>query len=296
MSETLIRGEAAVVANVPCQLGEGPLWHPEQGAVYWTDIEGRTIYRMDADSFRVEVASEPGFRVGGMTLQPDGALALFGDDGRIALLLNGVVHPMLPFLPDERGTRFNDVFADPFGRVFAGTMPKEDRKGLLYRFDPDLSHHVILEDIGCSNGMGLTPDGKSLYYIDTGPRRVYRFAYDETTGALTDGKTFLEFDGSFGAPDGMTVDAEGNLWIAFWGGHGVRAYSPHGEEVARLPIPVHAVTAPLILPDGRLFVTTAGGNRRKDENDLAGALFMAQLEVAGRLEHRSRLGGGVSDA
>lgn len=289
----MIRGSYEVAANVACLLGEGPLWHPDEERLYWTDIDGKRIYRLDPDSGRIEIACEAGMRIGGMTLQPDGALALFGDDGKISLLLDDRLHPLLPGLPDEKGTRFNDVFADPVGRVFAGTMPKEDRKGRLYRIDPDLSHPVILEDIGCSNGMGFTPDGKRMYYTDTGAGHIYRFDYEATTAALTNPITFLQFNGG-GAPDGMTVDAEGNLWVAFWGGHCVRCYGPDGTQKAQIDLPAECITAPVILPDGRMYVTSAGGGRRKDENDLGGAVFLIQLDVAGVPEHRSRLGGGAT--
>ncbi|MGV3615352.1 MAG: SMP-30/gluconolactonase/LRE family protein [Fimbriimonas sp.] len=289
----MIRGTYEVVANVPCHLGEGPLWHPDEGRLYWTDIDGKRIYRLDPDTGKVDVAAEPGMRVGGMTLQTDGSIALFGDDGKITLLLDGQLHPILPGLPEERGTRFNDVFADPIGRVFAGTMPKEDRKGRLYRIDPDLSETLVLEDIGCSNGMGLSPEG-NLYYTDTSAGRIYRFDYDPTTGELTNQTTFIQFQGDHGAPDGMTVDAEGNLWVAFWGGSCVRAYGPDGVEKARLDLPVECVTAPVILPDGRMYVTTAGGARRKSEDDLAGSVFLVRLDVAGVPEHRSRLGMGAA--
>lgn len=282
-----------VAADVTCRLGEGPLWHPDEGRLYWTDIDGQRIYRLDPDTGHVEIACEAGMRVGGMTLQPDGALALFGDDGKISLLLDDQIHPLLPGLPEEAGTRFNDVFADPIGRVFAGTMPKEDRKGRLYRIDPDLSHRVVLEDIGCSNGMGFTPGGKGMYYTDTSAGRIYHFDYDATTGELTNQTTFLQFNGG-GAPDGMTVDAEGNLWVAFWGGSCVRCFGPDGAQKAQIDLPAECITAPVILADGRMYVTSAGGDRRKGEGDRGGDVFLVQLEVAGFPEYRSRLGGGAA--
>lgn len=290
----MIRGEYEVAADVACKLGEGPLWHPDEAALYWTDIEGRRIYRLDPATGETSVAVEPGMRVGGMTLQHDGAILLFGDDGAIARLQGREVSLLLDRLPDEVGTRFNDVFADPEGRVFAGTMPKSDRLGRLYRIDPDLSYRVILEGIGCSNGMGLTPDGTGLYYTDTTVRRIYLFDYDQTTGELTNQRTALEFGEGVGYPDGMTVDAEGNLWVAFWGGSCVRCFAPNGEELALLELPAECVTCPVILPDGRMFVTTAGGDRRGEAGTLAGAVFVAHLGVAGVPESRSRLGEGAA--
>lgn len=288
----LIAGPYEVAANVPCTLGEGPLWHPEEQRLYWTDIEGRRIYRLDPVSGQHEVALEPGMRVGGITLEPDGSLILFGDHGQIAHAKDGGLRTLVDGLPDEHGTRFNDVFAEVTGQVYAGTMPKEGRLGRFYRIDRTLQPHLLLEEIGCSNGMGFTPTRRHLYYIDTGVRKIYRFDYDEATGLVSNQITFLETPESMGWPDGMTTDAEGNLWVAFWGGYGVRAFSPSGEELAYLELPVECVTAPTILPDGRMFVTTAGGDKRKGPDDLAGSVFVVQLNVAGVLEQRSRLSGG----
>lgn len=287
----MIQGSYEVVADVPCLLAEGPLWHPEEGRLYWTDIDGKRIYRLDPEKGEVQIACEPGMRVGGMTLQPDGAIVLFGDDGKISLLLDDQLTPIVPGHPEEQGNRFNDVFADPVGRVFAGTMSTPARQGRLYRVDPDLTHHLLLEGIGCSNGMGFTPDGKGLYYTDTSAGTIYRFDYDEATGAITNQTTFLKFTEG-GLPDGMTVDAEGNLWVAFWGGSCVRSFGPDGTERARIDLPAECITCPVILPDGRMYVTSAGGDRRKDENDLGGAVFLIRLDVAGVPEYRSRLGGG----
>lgn len=289
----MIKGNYEVAANVPCLLGEGPLWHPDEQRLYWTDIDGKRIYRLDPDSGHVEVACEAGMRVGGITLQPDGAIALFGDDGKISLLLDDQLHPILPGLPEEMGNRFNDVFADSVGRVFAGTMSMPDRKGRLYRIDPDLSHHLLLEEIGCSNGMGFTPDGKQMYYTDTSAGEIYRFDYEVGTGELANRTTFLKFTEG-GLPDGMTVDAEGNLWVAFWGGSCVRCFGPDGAQKAQIDLPAECITCPVILPDGRMYVTSAGGDRRKGEGDLGGCVFLVHLDVAGVPEYRSRLGGGAA--
>lgn len=289
----MFKSSLEVAVNVACHLGEGPIFHSDHRALYWTDIEGKRIHRLDVDSGEHTVAAEPGKRVGGVTIQADGALVLFGDDARVTIFQDGELHPVLPGISKERGTRFNDVFADPVGRVFAGTMPKEGQLGTLYRIDPDLSVHTILEGIGCSNGMGLSPDGKALYYIDTSPRKLYRFDYDSLSGRITNQTVLREFTEEEKWPDGMTVDGLGNIWVAFWGGYCVRCLSPEGEILHKLDVPVEAVTAPTILPDGTMYLTTAGGATRKGDSDLAGSLFRVQLDVPGVLEHRSRIGGGL---
>src|SRR5688572_14466631 len=115
---------------------------------------------------------DSGAQIGGFTFQDDGAILLFMDRGAVKLLRDGKLETILDEIPDERETRFNDVFADPGGRVFCGTMPTKDRLGRLYRLDPDRKLTLVLEGISCSNGMGLTLDRKQLYYTDSMVKKI----------------------------------------------------------------------------------------------------------------------------
>lgn len=286
----MVNGTYKIVADIECQLGEGPLWHPEEKLLYWTDIEGRLIYRLDPATGKSEVAFDPGMRVGGITLQLDGSLVIYGDNGAVLNWKGGELVTLIKEIPSEIGSRFNDVFAATGGRVFAGTMPKGDQLGTLYRIDPDLSLHVVKTEIGCSNGMGFTPDGKGMYYIDSAIRRIYRFDYDAATGELSNETVFIQCEDDGSVPDGMTVDAEGNLWVAFWGGHRVAAYGSDGVEKLRIKLPAARITAPTILPDGLMYLTSAGMGGRKEGDEYGGATFAVQLTVAGVLEHRTSLG------
>src|SRR4029079_3687097 len=141
------------------------------------------------------------------------------DRGAVKLLRDGKLETIIEDIPDERESRFNDVFADPEGRVFCGTMATKDRLGRLYRLDPDRKLTLVLEDISCSNGMGLTLDHKQLYYTDSMVKKIFLFDYDQASGAISNQRTFVDSGNEEGVPDGMSVDAAGNVWSARWDGY-----------------------------------------------------------------------------
>lgn len=179
------------VANVPSHTGEGPLWHPDERVVYFTDIPNGRLYAFDPDTRTHRLVYE-GAPVGGMTLQEDGSLLLFRARGNVVQWRDGLEIEVVPEIPMEVGTRFNDVIADPEGRVFAGTMPTGDAPGRLYRFDHDGSYRSVVEGVGCSNGMGFAPDLRAMYFIDTSIGRVDLFDYDRATGEISNRRPFVE--------------------------------------------------------------------------------------------------------
>ena len=146
-----------MIADYQCVTGEGPLWHPMEQRVYWADIPTGRMFRYHPATGHHEQIYQ-GEMVGGFTIQADGALLLFQERGAVRIWREGVLTTVIDEIPDERETRFNDVFADTEGRVFCGTMPTGERLGRLYRLNTDGSIHLLLEGIGCSNGMGFTPE------------------------------------------------------------------------------------------------------------------------------------------
>ena len=130
--------------------------------------------------------------MGGFTIQTDGSLLLFMARGSVKLLRGGKLITVINEIEDERGTRFNDVIADPEGRVFCGTMSTAQRPGRLYRLDPPSKLTLLLEGIGCSNGLGFTPDLKHLYYTDSFARTIYIFDYDQKSGELFNRHVFVQ--------------------------------------------------------------------------------------------------------
>jgi D-xylonolactonase len=282
--------EPELIADYACETGEGPLWHPGESRVYWLDIPNGRMFRYDPASGRHEICYE-GQPVGGTTLQADGALLLFMDRGAVKSWRDGALTTILDEIPDERESRFNDVIADPVGRVFCGTMPTPHRPGRLYRLDPDGTLTVVLEGIGTSNGMGFTPDRRQMYYTDSPRHEIYLFDYDERTGAITNQRVFARNPESEGFPDGMTVDAKGSVWSARWDGACLVCYTADGREERRIAFPAKKVSSAIFGgPDyADLYVTTAGGNQKETDGPLAGALFCLRPGVRGVPEFVSRV-------
>lgn len=283
--------EPELIADYACVVGEGPLWHPFEKRVYWTDIGTGRLFRYDPATGRHEKFYE-GEPVGGFTIQADGALLLFGNRGSVRIWRNGTLETVIEEIPEEQGSRFNDVIADPAGRVFCGTMPTGERYGNLYRLDTDGTLTKLLEGIGCSNGMGFTPDCKQMYYTDSHRYEIYLFDYDEATGSLRNQRLFVRTPEKEGFPDGLTVDAEGYVWSAKWDGSCLVRYSPDGKEERRISFPVLKVSS-LTFGGGDLtdiFVTTAGGDKKEINGAAAGALFHINVGIQGKPEFFSRMG------
>lgn len=280
------------LADYACNTGEGPLWHPLENAVYWTDIPAGRIFRYDCttgEHHPIEIGRE----VGGFTIQADGALLLFLDKGSIALWRDGALTYLIDQIDDEVDSRFNDVIADPAGRVFCGTMPAGDRKGRLYRLDTDGTLTQVLDGIGCSNGMGFTADRKTMYYTDSFAYEIYAFDYDEATGAISNQRLFSRAEEGGGFPDGMTVDAEGNVWSARWDGDCLVRYSPDANEIGRIPFPVRKVSSVVFgdADSATMYVTTAGGDQKETDGPAAGTLYALKVPgVRGVPEFYSRIG------
>lgn len=277
-----------LVADVACICGENPLWHPDEERLYWTDIDSGKLYRYDPATGRHECCFE-GATVGGFTLQADGSLLLFMAEGAVRVWRGGRLTTLIERLPGEERSRFNDVIADPRGRVFCGTMPTGDRPGSLYRLDTDGSIRRIVEGVKCSNGMGFTPDGKGFYFTDTGQMVIWLFDYDEDSGTIGNRRDFVRAPEGEGYPDGMTVDAEGCIWSARWDGSRLVRYNPSGEPLDRIDFPVRKVSSVTFGgPDyADMYVTTAGGNRRQTDGEWAGGLFRVRAGVRGVPEYRS---------
>jgi sugar lactone lactonase YvrE len=281
-----------MISDQATQTGENPLWHPVEKRLYWTDIPTGRLFRYDPVTNETEQIYD-GETVGGFTFQEDGSLLLFMERGRIALWRDGELTTLINEIPAERESRFNDVIADPQGRVFCGTMPTATALGRLYRLDPDLSLHLILEGINISNGLGFTPDQKSLYYTESVARKIYIFNYDADTGEISNQRIWKEIPPNEGVPDGLTVDAKGCIWSARWDGAAVYKYAPTGENIQKIEIPALKVTSITFGCEdlNTLYITTAlDGGTKADEGDGAGALFRLRVDVAGLPEFFSKAG------
>ena len=280
-----------LMADYRCETGEGPLWHPMERQVYWSDIPRGRIFRLNPFSRRHEQIYE-GRIVGGYTIQSDGSLLLFMDRGSVAVWRDGKLEYLVNEMEGEADNRFNDVAADPAGRVFCGTMPTDTRSATLYRMDTDGSITTVLEGVGLSNGIGFSPDQKQMYYTDSLARKIYIFDYDIDSGDITNQRVFVETPDDGSIPDGMTVDAEGYVWGARWDGSSLYRYNPDGEQVVQIQFPAKKVSSVIFggvdLTD--MYVTTAGGGNKAEEGPGAGGLFRLNVGVQGKPEFLSRVG------
>jgi len=273
-----------------CHTGENPLWDPDEQRLYWVDIPRGIIYQYDPVTGQTETFENQD-AIGGATLQPDGSLLLFMARGSIASWHDGTLTPLLDGIPGEEDNRFNDVIADPEGRVFCGTMTAPSHAGRLYRLDTDLSIHPLVEDVGTANGMGFTPDRTGMYFTDTRAYRIDLFDYDRNSGAISNRRPFVSVEDGRGRPDGLTVDAEGCVWSARWDGYGLIRYDQNGREMAWFDLPARNVSSLTFGgPDYEdIYITTAIGNDPSDCGTHGGALFHMNLGIRGVPEFRSSI-------
>jgi len=264
-----------LAADYGCLTGENPLWHPMEGRLYWVDIPRGRMFRYDPATGSHEQCHQ-GEQVGGFTIQQDGSLLLFGENGSVRVWREGgIVRTIVEEMPGERGSRFNDVIADPAGRVFCGTMPRPDgAPGSLYRLARDGTLARLLGGLGCSNGMGFTPARRGLYHTDSIPREISLFDYDEGTGELANRRLFARLPEG-GLPDGLTVDAEGRVWSAIWGGGRVVRFDPDGVERESIELPAKLCASLTFAGPAcsDIYVSCAGGDDRKANGPGAGCLF-----------------------
>jgi sugar lactone lactonase YvrE len=272
-----------VVVAAGASLGEGPVWDGAREELVWVDIDLGRVHRYSPCA-GPEAPIELGQAVGCAVPRTGGGLMLALRDG-FAFLPEGASapEPVATIEPDRSETRMNDGACDRRGRFWAGTMTAGgSARGALYRLDPDLSVTRVLTGVSTSNGVGWSPDGTRMYYVDSPLRRVDVFEFDLDTGTLADRCPLFRVPADRGLPDGLAVDAEGALWLALWGGGAVERYSPHGRLDARLELPVRQVTSCSFGDHDRatLYVTTASRGLAIPE-PLAGALFACRPGVAG---------------
>ena len=279
------------VADYECHIGENPLWNSFDERLYWCDIPLGRVFAYDPRSGSHWLCFE-GEAVGGFTIQESGALLLFMARGAIKKWQGGNFATVVEEIPEERENRFNDVLADPSGRVLCGTMSTPKRRGRLYRMDRDGRLTVLLEDIGCSNGLAFSRDRKQLYYTDSYAREIYLFDYESDTGTITNRRIFATVPETEGMPDGMTIDADGGIWSARWDGGCVVRYTPDGKEHLRISLPAKKVSSVTFGGKGYsdMYVTTAGGENRSDEGAGAGALYRLKTGFSGVPEFFSQIG------
>lgn len=280
-------------SNVGAILGEGPLWDVATARLYALDCMGKKLHcheRAGAPSESWSLPRTPGSfalrQNGGMLMAYRRGLALIepGTDK-----LDDVPTPDIDFTKEI----FNDGKCDRKGRFWTGTMDFNIKEsvGGLYRVDPDLSVHRMDTGITLSNGIGWSPDNRTMYYCDSRPGRIYAYDYDLAAGAIENRRLFVDFNGRKGRPDGCTVDAEGGLWVAEISAAQIVRFDPAGKEVSTLAVPVSRPTS--VMFGGKdlrtLFITSMQHGLSPEElarEPQAGGVFAADVGVAGLPEPR----------
>ncbi len=280
-----------LVANVRASVGEGPHWDTSTQRLVWVDIEGNRILEFDPASGTTREAAVPQ-HPGAIVRRASGGYIAAVTDGFAAVDFDGRFEMIASIEADLPQSRMNDGKCDSQGRFWAGTtrMTHDTAVGTLYRLDADRSVHPMLSDVWISNGLDWTDDDQRMYFIDSHSSQVDVFDFDAATGAIANRRPVVQAPKEWLFPDGMTLDAEGYLWVAFWGSSAVRRFDPEGRLDHELELPVSQVASCAFggadLRD--LYITTAA--RGLDEAALerephAGGLFRARPGVAGRPSH-----------
>lgn len=266
-----------VLVNQHAQLGEGPRWDHRNEILAWVDILGKQVHLTDVGT-GLTTTTSVGTEVG--------ALALYGDTGYLLALGNGFA----PLIDGELGQhdevfagdalRMNDAVVDPVGRLVAGSMARgaHSEMGSLYVREADGGVRTLFGGVTISNGIAWSKDSKLMYYVDSPLQTIDIMDYDPGSGSVSERRTWVDIPSPDGTPDGITIDAEGCIWVALWGGSKVQRFSPEGQLVGEVELPVPQVTAcGFGGPDlDRLFITTAAVGRAASDDALDGALFVVE--------------------
>lgn len=281
--------EVNLVIDSKSTLGEGAIWNYKTGELLWINSKGEIL-----NFYNPETGTNKEMFTGQMigTVVPtesgdvlvalqNGIYSFNTDTGSKKLLLD----------PEEDlpNNRFNDGKCDPAGRFWAGTMSTVGKKnaGTLYRFHSDTSIHKMVENVSISNGIVWSLDKTKMYYIDTPTQKVMGFDYNDTTGEISNPKIAVNVPSEMGSPDGMTIDADGNIWVALWGGFAVACWNPEtGELIRTIEVPAKNVTSCAFGDNDleTLYITTAREGTSDEELQNypnAGGVFKTRPGVKG---------------
>ncbi|HEX7581983.1 MAG TPA: SMP-30/gluconolactonase/LRE family protein [Gaiellaceae bacterium] len=284
--------DAVLAFDARLELGESPVWDERTGTLYAVDILGGAIVCCDPGSGATEAVARLDEPVGSIALRRDGGLVAAGGTA-VVLLDEQARATVLAEIPDAEGLRLNDGVCDARGRLWVGTMALDGSagRGTLYRYD-ERGLASMVAPVSISNGIDWSTDGTHMYYVDSPSRRVDVFAFDARDGSLADRRTLVEIDDADGSiPDGLTVDAEDHIWVAFWDGWAIRRYRPDGSLDRIVALPVARPTSCAFGGDdlNDLYVTSARTGLTADALEAqphAGGVFVLRPGVRGRAPNR----------
>jgi sugar lactone lactonase YvrE len=284
-------GEAVASTVNQALLGEGLRWDARRNELLGIDILAGRIYRghiaTDGELSLFRQYWVPGTVGAIVPVEGDEGWMVSAGRGFALLYPDGMLRPIVPVAPV--GTRMNDGACDPQGRFWAGTLAEDFRPGggALYRLDQNGQLEMMLGGLTISNGLGWSPDGSIMYLADSGPRLVHAFRFDGATGTISEDRVLITVPEELGAPDGLTVDAEGDLWVAIYGGGRVHRYSPDGELREALTVPAVQCTSCAFAGPAlnRLYVTTATegwSDEQRRAEPAAGIVYRFETDATGR--------------
>ena len=286
----LTEGQATLelVSDAHATVGEGPVWDAARGILWWVDIPAGLVHCFDPRR-GADGTVAVGSAVGAVALRRDGTLFVALAE-RLAMLDpdSGQLESLLSFAAGDRSLRCNDGKCDPAGRFWVGRMAPDGAlgEGALLRIDADLTLVARLTGLSIPNGLGWSFDGRRMYFVDSAWCEVRSYPYDPETGVMGDGRTLVRLPNDGSVPDGLTVDAEGHLWVARWGAGCVVRIAPDGSIAGRVDLPASQVSSVTFGGDdlGDLYITTAHEDFSAADlarEPLAGGLFRCRPGVRG---------------
>lgn len=275
-----------VVDPAAAQVGEGPRWDAAVERLVWVDITAGVVHLTGTDGSRTSF--DVGSDVGAALPAAGGGWLLAVRSGLASMNGSGWVTGLLDLHGDRPDLRCNDAACDPRGRAFVGTMAYDQAAGAahLYRLDPGPRATVVFDGLTLSNGLGWSPDGTTLWFVDSAEQRVRRHCYDLDAGVPGTLEAVIDVPAGSGMPDGLCVDDDGCVWLGLWGGSAVHRYTPDGRLDSVVELPTSQITSCAFGgPDLRtLFVTSATHEMTPEARaaePLAGALFAVDVGVGG---------------
>lgn len=269
-------------------LGEAPFWCSQEKVVYWVDIDGKAILRFNPATGEQQVFPQQ-YEVGCVVKKTGGGFIAAANKDLLYFdqdLKNPEVFSTPE--PDDLNNRFNDGKCDRAGRFWVGStdINEEEPSGALYRVSRGGDVKCMLPDLTVANGLGWSPDDKTMYFTDSGHGTIYAFDFSIETGAIDNQRVFAQVDAANGVPDGLTVDAEGYVWSAHWNGWQITRYDPEGQidRVIRMPVPLVTSIAFGGEHLDQMYVTTASyglSEAELDEAPRSGGLFVISTGVRG---------------
>jgi sugar lactone lactonase YvrE len=274
-------------------LSESPVWDDRREVLFWVDVPRGAIHSWNPVGLKHSVVDVSDL-LGAIALDERGNCLAATRDRVLRVDLDSQHSTLLEALDVGELCRLNDGKCDPAGRFWVGSMALDETEplGRLYRVDGPGAHYIAEEGIVISNGLDWNPQSDIMYYIDSPLHRIDIFDFEVATGTIANRRAFIDTRDVPGEPDGMTVDAEGCLWVAFWGGARVRSYSPEGHLISEMTLPVANVTNCAF--GGRsldeLYITTAASDSTSDTplEAHAGAVFVVRPGAIGRPPSRFR--------